>query len=74
MRLTKKITEANNPPEIGAAFDRVPRTESYVKDFKPLSMGVIALPKGRGPLVLRATEIAGEQVAEMRRIVLKKLN
>ena len=51
----------------------MPRGESYVKDFKPLSMGVIELPKGRGPLVLRATEIAGEQVAEMRRIVLKKI-
>ena len=56
-----------------AAFDRVPRTESYVKDFKPLSLGVITLPKGRGPLTLRATEIVGEQVAEMRRIVLKKV-
>ena len=33
----------------------------------------IELNKGRGPLVLRATEIAGEQGAEMRRIVLKKV-
>jgi hypothetical protein len=69
----KKITEAHDPPQIGAAFDRVPRAESYVKNFKPLSMGEISLPKGRGPLVLRATEIAGEQVAEMRRVVLRKL-
>ncbi len=72
-KVSRKITEVNDPPEIGAAFDRVPRQESYVKDFKPLSMGMISLPKGRGPLVLRATEIAGEQVAEMRRIVLKKV-
>ena len=72
-RVSKKITVANDPPEVGAAFDRVPRQESYVKDFKPLSMGEITLKKGRGPLVLRATEIVGEQVGEMRRVVLKRL-
>ena len=72
-RVSRKITVVNDPPEVGAAFDRVPRGESYVKDFKPLSMGVIELKKGRGPMVLRATEIAGDQVAEMRRIVMKKM-
>jgi len=42
---------------IGAEADRVPRNESYVKDFLPWSLGIIALGKSRGKLVLRATEI-----------------
>jgi hypothetical protein len=65
-----KITEAHNPPLIGAAEDRVRRGESYVKDFRPLRIGSIRLAKGRGALVLRAIHIAGKQVADIRRIAL----
>ena len=68
--LKTKVAQPNDPPQVGAAFDRVPRIEGYVKDFKPLSAGTIRLAKGRGKLTLRALAIAGKQVAEVRYVVL----
>ncbi|MBM3747067.1 MAG: arylsulfatase [Acidobacteria bacterium] len=67
-----KISEVHDPPLVGAAFDRVPRGESYVKDFRALPLGVIHLDKGRGKLVLRAVEIAGQQVADIRYVSLTR--
>ncbi|HET8549991.1 MAG TPA: arylsulfatase [Bryobacteraceae bacterium] len=68
----KRITEAHDPPLVGAAEDRVPRGESYVKDFRPLRIGSLAMKKGRGKLSLRATEIPGKHVADVRRIALTR--
>jgi arylsulfatase A-like enzyme len=66
-----KVNPAHNPPLIGKAFDRVERLgESYVKDFKPLRLGSIALQKARGQLVLHALEIPGKQVADVRYVAL----
>lgn len=73
-KLTAKIAEANNPPLAGMKHDRDPRTESYVKDFKPLDMGTIHLKKGPGILTLKAIEIPGSQVMDLRLLMLKKLN
>jgi hypothetical protein len=69
-RVRTKLTQAHNPRLIGAEADRVPRNESYVKDFRPLSLGRISLPKGRGTLTLRAIGIPGKQVADVRRVTL----
>src|SRR5207249_7488963 len=45
---TGKTSVAHDPPLVGAADDRVPRAgESYVKDFKPLSLGVAEVKKGQ---------------------------
>jgi arylsulfatase A-like enzyme len=72
--LTGKIDKAWDPPLRGATDDRVPRgTESYWKDFKPLRLGIIDLPKQRGLLTLRATDIPGKTVADLRRIILKQV-
>jgi hypothetical protein len=68
----RKIAEAHNPPLVGEAQDRVPRGESYVKDFRPLRIGEIALAKGRGKLTLRAIEIAGKRVADVRYVALTR--
>ena len=69
-----KVSEAHDPPLQGAEHDRVPRVgESYVKDFKPLRLGVLELRKGRGPLSLRATEVAGKRVVDLRAVVLTLL-
>ncbi|MBT8184000.1 MAG: arylsulfatase [Eudoraea sp.] len=70
--ISKKITQAHDPPESGMENDRVPRIESYVKDFKAISMGRIQLPKGRGPLVLKATELVGDQAIDMRLLLFKR--
>jgi arylsulfatase A-like enzyme len=73
-RLQATINEAHDPPLRGADDDRVVRKESYVKDFKPFSMGIIELAKGRGNLTLRALEIPGEAAVEVRRIRLRLLD
>jgi hypothetical protein len=65
-----KIAEAHDPPLVGAAFDRVPREQSYVKDFRRLRLGSMKLNKGRGQLALRAIHVAGKQVADVRYVAL----
>jgi arylsulfatase A-like enzyme len=68
---TGQTTTAHDPPPAGAAHDRVPRAgESFVKDFRPLSLGVAELKKGRGTLTLRATDIPGQGVMDVRAVVL----
>ncbi len=68
-----KVSEANNPPAIGAADDRSERVgESYVKDFKPMSLGRLQCKAGRGTLRLRAPEIPGSAAVEVRYVVLQR--
>jgi hypothetical protein len=66
-RIQAAVSEANDPPLHGAEHDRVPRKgESYVKDWKPLRLGTLELQAGRGPLTLRALQIPGQHVMEVR--------
>jgi hypothetical protein len=70
-RVSAKVAEAHDPPEVGKADDRVPRRgESYVKDFKPLTLGTLELKRGRGLLTLRATDVPGKRAIEVRAVVL----
>jgi hypothetical protein len=39
-----------------------------MKDFRPLALGSMHLESGRGPLTLRALQIPGESVMDVRRI------
>lgn len=71
-RVERRIQERWDPPLIGAEFDRVPRTESYVKDFRPFPLGTLRLPKGRSQLVLRAREIPGRHAADVRYLALTR--
>ncbi len=71
-RVQGRISRPHNPPLLGAREDRVPRLESYVKDFRPLALGTIRLPGGRGRLVLRALQVPGRQVAEVRYVSLTR--
>ncbi|MCA9064520.1 MAG: sulfatase-like hydrolase/transferase [Planctomycetaceae bacterium] len=73
-RVSGKVSAANDPPEKGAAEDRVVRVEGYVKDFKPLQLGRIRLEEGTGFLTLRALEIPGDQVMEMRLVMLTRVD
>ena len=70
--LTAKITEAFDPPYVGRAADRHKRMEGDEKDWKSVSMGTIALPKGKGTLTLRATEIPGASVMDFRLLMFKR--
>ncbi len=71
--LTGQVLTAHDPPLRGAANDRVERTESYVKDFRPLKLGAIALEKGRGTLTLRALNIPGDQALDFRLLMLNRV-
>jgi arylsulfatase A-like enzyme len=65
------IAEAHDPPLRGKERDRVPRRgESYVKDFRPMSLGIVELPAGKATLTLRATKTAGAQIADVRAVEL----
>jgi hypothetical protein len=66
-----RVTEAFDPPLYGAEHDRVPRVgESYMKEWKPLRLGTLTLERGRGPLTLRALEIPGKHVIDVRSVML----
>lgn len=68
-----KISEAHDPPLLGKENDRSERTESYVKEFKPLSIGQIYLKKGKGTFALKATNIPGKQLMDFRVMMLRRL-
>ena len=73
-KLTTKLTEPHDPPLRGMENDRTEgRAESYVKDFKAVSLGTIGLKKGSGPLTLRALDMPGSQVMEFRLLLLKRV-
>ena len=41
-----------------------------MKDFKPMTLGTVELPKGRGLLTLRALKVPGKQVMDLRSLML----
>ena len=71
--LRGRINEPHDPPLTGMEHDRFERSESYVKDFKRLSLGEIRLKKGKGTLRLRAVEIPGSQVMDLRLMLLTRV-
>jgi arylsulfatase A-like enzyme len=64
------VSKPHDPPLRGAENDRVPRQESYVKDFASLDAGVINLPTGRGQLQLKALNIPGSKVMDCNMVTL----
>ncbi len=71
---TGKISNAWNPPLVGAEHDRVARGRmSYVKDFTPLKLPRIHLEKGLGKLVLQATNVPGSEVMDFRTLNFKRI-
>jgi len=71
-RLRSRFTSVWDPPVRGAEHDRVKRQESYVKDFRPFTMGRIQLPKGKGTLKLKALDIPGKKAPEFRLMQFKR--
>lgn len=70
--ITGQILEAHDPPLYGPENDRDPRHNSPVKDFKALNLGKIHLSKGRGQLCLKATEMPGQSVMDLRLIMFER--
>ena len=73
-RLKGKVEPGWDPP-LYANQDTLPRSsaESKMKDFHTLKLGEMTLPAGQGPLTLRALEIPGASVMDVRRITLTLL-
>ena len=73
-KIEKMIEVANEVPLIGAAEDRFPRVEGYVRDWRPMTLGVVHLEPGKRTLTLRAREVAGAEVADMRLLMFRRLD
>ncbi len=74
-RLTTVVAPAWDPP-LYTNQDTIPRPrgESRMKDFHTLSLGRITLPQTQGLLTLRALEIPGRGVMDLRRLTLTLLD
>jgi arylsulfatase A-like enzyme len=70
-KLTGKVPAVWNPP-LYTNQDTLPRPagESIMKEFRPLNLGTIRLEPGRGPLTLRALQIPGASVMDVRQVTL----
>jgi hypothetical protein len=70
------LNRPHDPPLRGMENDRSPRRagESYVKDFVAVPLGRLSLEKCRGLLQLRALEIPGTGVADVKALELKLLS
>lgn len=72
--LSDTIDVAHDPPIEGMEHDRIPRQESYVKDFRPIKMGRIDLEAGQGYLTLNALDLPGGGGPDIRLIMLKRVD
>lgn len=70
-RLAGTVAPGWDPP-LHTNQDTLPRPdgESTMKDFKTLVLGEVELTAGKGPLTLRALEIPGKSVMDLRRVTL----
>ncbi|MEY2586288.1 MAG: hypothetical protein RLY11_137 [Bacteroidota bacterium] len=68
-----KIVAENNAPLLGMEHDKVVREESYVKDFKPMKLGMIQLKKGKGLLELYSKKLLQPNDLECNLITLRRV-
>ena len=68
------VTEAHNPPLVGEAENKVYMQESFMKDFKPMTLGKLTLAEKQGLLTLRATKIPGSEAVDVRYVVLTRID
>ena len=69
--LKGKVTEAFDSP-LKHEQDTIPRPdgESVMRDFRTMTLGEVRLEPGKGELKLRATNIPGKSVMELRRVTM----
>lgn len=72
--LVTRITEAHDPPLLIPDTDRVPRGESYTKDFKSKVLGTVGLRKGRNTLILKAPFISGKAAMDVRLLMFRRVD
>lgn len=69
-----RIDTAFDSEIYGAEQDRVPRIESYAKDFRELKLGRLELQQGMDTLRLRAGPFPDKAYWEVQRLVLEKID
>ncbi len=73
-RITSTITDPNEARETGMEHDRFDRQEGYTKAWKPMVLGTMNLKAGQGTLTLRASKVVGDQVADMRLLMFRRVD
>ena len=73
-KIEKIIEVVNDGPLIGAEEDRFVRVEGYVRDWRPMTIGNMRLRPGKSTLTLRATEFPGNEVADMRLLMFRRVD
>jgi arylsulfatase A-like enzyme len=70
-KISGQVAPGWDPP-LYTNQDTIPRppAESRMKQFRPLRLGTVRLERGRGPLTLRASKVAGRAVMDVRLITL----
>ena len=64
------VTQPHNPDPLPSP-DRFSRGEVYEKPWKPLSLGVLQLPVGRADVLLRAEQMAGDRMPQVKEIEIR---
>jgi len=64
------VTKAFDPPLYDKSKERVVESHYFVKDFKPLSLGLITLNSGSGTLTLGNAQIVGNEAIDVHSIEL----
>lgn len=71
--VSKILPQAHDPPFTGVEFDRVPRAESYEKNFLPLEVGELKLDKGEHRITIKATKLQDSSFIDLRLLVLERI-
>ncbi len=72
-RIRTTIDVANDVPLIGMEDDRFERVEGYVKNWRAMKLGLIHLRPGQATLTLKATSVPGNEVADMRLLMFRRV-
>lgn len=67
------ISESFHPAEI-IGIDRIPRIETYEKEWKRVDIGTIYIPEGIETLYMVATYIPGKEVGHLKGLILEKVD
>ncbi|MEM6980224.1 MAG: N-acetylgalactosamine 6-sulfate sulfatase, partial [Planctomycetota bacterium] len=66
----QNVMRAFDPPLYDKSKERVANSHYFVKDFEPLSLGTLPLPKGRSTLRLSSPNIPGQEAIDVHSVEL----
>lgn len=66
------VADAFDPPTWDKSKERVAESHYFVKDFKPLDLGVLTLKEGRDTLTLTAPKLVGGRGIDVYSVVLER--